>query len=100
MEVVKDMDRFGHVGKHRADIGRGQIGGHRLDAHFSLPEFLPEGFQGVGAFSVAHKDHRAALQIQDDGQIAMSFGHRDLIDGDLFEFLQVGVGKTFFRFLF
>lgn len=87
MEVVKDMDGVRQMGEHRGDIGRGQIGGHRLDADFPPPESLPKGFQGVGAFAVSHKDHGPAFQVQNYGQITMPLGHRDLINGDLLELL-------------
>ncbi len=39
----------------------------------SIPQPLPERFQGVGPFAVSHKRHRAAVQVEHNRQIAMSF---------------------------
>ena len=94
MKVVKDMDRVRQVSQHGTDIGRRQIGGHGLDAHLLPPKAGPERLQGLGPFAVAHKDYGPALEVQDDGQIAVPLAEGDLIDGDLLEFAQLGAGKA------
>ena len=54
----------------------------------------PEGIQSFSAFAVAHEDHGPAFQVQNHGQIAVSFADTDFIDGDLLELVQLRAGKA------
>jgi hypothetical protein len=47
-----------------------------------------------GAFAITDKNYGTAFQVENDGQVAVSFANTYLIDGDLFEFVEPGMSKT------
>ena len=50
------------------------------------------GFSASPALAVADEDDRPALEVQDDRQVAVSLGDGDLVDGDLPQVLELGLG--------
>jgi len=44
---------------------------------------------GPGCFALPHEDHGPAFQIEYDRQIAVMLADRDLVDGQLSQFLQL-----------
>ena len=56
------------------------------------PQPLPERLQGVGPLAVADEHHRAAVQVQHDRQVAVALADGDLVDGDVPQVLELGLG--------
>ena len=54
---------------------------------------FPESRQGVSAFSFADMHHRAAFQVQHERHVAMSLADGNLVDGDLPQVFQLGLGE-------
>src|SRR5262249_28779520 len=48
--------------------------------------------QRTGPLAVADEDHGAAVEVQDDSQVPVPAGHGDLVDGDVAEVLELGLG--------
>ena len=51
-----------------------------------------KGFKRVGPLAVADEDHGAAVQVQDDRQVAVPLGDGDLVNGDAPQVLEIGLG--------
>jgi hypothetical protein len=51
-----------------------------------------KGFNASPPLAVANEDDRPALEVQDDRQVAVPLAHGDLVDGDLAEILELGLG--------
>src|SRR5207244_9001620 len=78
----------------RVDVGGAHVGGDGLDLGPGPPQPPPEGRQGVPALAPADMDHRPALQIQHDGQVAVPPADGDFVDGELPEVLQLGAAEA------
>ena len=92
MEAVEDDLRLRQVRRDRAAVRRRHVHGHRLDPRPAGPQPLPEGLQRIGPLAVADEDHGAAVQVQDDRQVAVPLGDRDLVNGDVPQVLELGLG--------
>ena len=94
MKMVKHDGGPGQVLADRAGVGRGHVEGHGLDLGLGAFQSFPEGCEGLGAFAVPHKDHGSGLEVQDNGEIAMTLADADLVNGYLLEVLEAGAGKA------
>ena len=58
-----------------------------------MAQSFPEGFKGIGALAVADEYDGAAFEVEDHGDVAVAFLHRDLIDGHIPEVLEDRPGE-------
>src|SRR5262249_57948935 len=58
------------------------------------PQPLPEGLQRVAALAVADEDHGAAVEVHHHGEVAVPPGRGDLVDGDVPQVLELGLGES------
>ena len=89
MKAIEHERRIREIGLHGINVGRRHICGNGLDVRPTGTQAFPEGNQRISAFSVADKDDGTAFQVQDEGDIAMSFADGNLINGDLSQVLQL-----------
>ena len=94
MKMVKHDGGPGHMLADRADVGRGHVDGHGLDLGLGAFQSFPEGREGLCSLAIPHKDHGSGLEVQDDGEIAMTLADADLVNGYLLEVLEAGSGKN------
>ena len=80
---------LGQLLADRLDVGGRHVHGHRLDFGPRSAQSPPERLQRLAAFALADKHYGPALQIQDDRQVAVASADRDLVDGQLSQFLQL-----------
>lgn len=88
VEVVEDVISVGEVFADGEDVGGRHIGGDGFDPGTSRFEPFPEGFEGIGPFSVANEQDGATLQIEHDGEIVMALADRDFVDGNAGDMLE------------
>jgi hypothetical protein len=67
---------------------------HRGNPGSGTPQPPPEGFQGLDALAVADEDDRPRQEIQDHREIVVALADRDFVDGDLLEFVQLGLAEA------
>jgi len=60
----------------------------------------PEWIQGISAFALADEDYGARFQIHHDGQVLVALANANLINGDLFEFMQLRPAEAPFQISF
>src|SRR6516165_1778523 len=73
-------------------IGWRHVHRDRLDLRSGPSQPLPEWFQRVSSLAVADEDHSTALEVQNDCHVAVALSDGNLVDGDLMEVLQLGLG--------
>ncbi len=94
METVKHQADAGQMGRHGVDVCGRHVRGHGLDVGPRSAEPGPELRQGVPTFSLAHVNHRAAFEVQNDRQVDMPLARGNLVDGDLPQVFQFRLVKT------
>nr|WP_231716387.1 hypothetical protein [Desulfosarcina alkanivorans] len=100
VKMVEDDDRLGKIFPDSLYVNPGHIDGDRFNGGFRALQSTPEGNERIGSFSVAYKNDSTGIQVQNDGQIVMACANGDLIDGQLSEMLQFGMGESFFQIPF
>jgi hypothetical protein len=68
--------------------------GHSLDLRLAATEPLPKGLQRFGPLAIADEHHRSAVQVQDHRQVAVPLGDGDLVDGEVAQVLELGLGEA------
>ncbi len=94
VEAVEDDLHLAQVRRRRRLVGCRYVHGHYLDLGSAGLELLPERLQGVARLAVTNENHCPGLEIQDEGQIAMSLADGDFVDGDVSQVLQLGLGEV------
>jgi len=51
------------------------------------------GRKASASFPLADEDHGTADEVQDQRQVLVAFAHQDLVDGDLRQVFQFGLGE-------
>src|SRR5271157_1145894 len=93
MEVIEHDLRLGKVLGNSLLVGRRHVHRDCLDLGVRAPDTLPERPQRVCALPLADEDHVTGVKVQDQRQVLVAFAHRDLVDGDLRQVFQLGLGE-------
>src|SRR3974390_594845 len=73
-------------------VGGGHVHRHGFNLGLGPAQPPPERLQRVSSLAVADEDHSTAFEVQDDRHVPMALGDGDLINGDLAEVPQLGLG--------
>ena len=94
MEPVKHDGRARQTFHDDADVASVHVRRNSRNPGFGLHETFPERNECFTASPFSDKDDCAALKVQYQRQILLTFLDADFVNGDILEFAQLGLRKT------